>query len=147
MRSPVRVLGVIVAIAYSLLAARTTPFSTSSDVAAGVPIVLLALAEIVVWVRGRGRGRGGAAGAGAGTNRLIAAGGPWWPWLVAAIAVVGWELENYLAAGSRAAHPTFSSMADAVDRYWLLKALVFLAWLVLGWWIVTRPAAASGRLS
>jgi hypothetical protein len=126
MKSPVRVLRVIVAIGYSLLAARTTPFSTSSDVAAGVPIVLLALAEIVLWIRGRGRAAGGAA---TGTSRVIGAGGPWWPWLVAAIAVVGWELENYARAGSRAAHPTFSSMADAVDRYWLLKALVFLAWL------------------
>jgi hypothetical protein len=141
MRSPVRVLGVIVAIGYSLLAARTTPFSTSSDVAAGVPIVLLALAEIVLWVRGRGRA------AGTGKERVGAAGGSRWPWLVAAIAVVGWELENYAAAGSRAAHPTFSSMADAVDRYWLLKALVFLGWLVLGWWIVTRSVAASGRAS
>lgn len=138
-----RVLGVIIAIGYSLLAARTTPFSTSSDVAAGVPIVLLALAEIVVWVRGRAAGASD--GAGSGTGRLIGAGGARWPWLVAVLAVVGWELENYLAAGSRAAHPTFSSMADAVDRYWLLKALVFLAWLALGWWIVTRPAAVAGR--
>jgi hypothetical protein len=58
--------------------------------------------------------------------------------LVLFVAVAAWESYTYLAPGSRAEHPTFSSMTDAVDRFYLLKALVFLAWLALAWMILDR---------
>ncbi len=38
-------------------------------------------------------------------------------------------------------------MADAVDRYYVLKALVFFGWLCLGAWIIetgTQPPASPG---
>ena len=41
-------------------------------------------------------------------------------------AIVVWELAQYAARGSRGAHPTLSSMADAIDRHYLLKAVVVL---------------------
>ena len=56
-------------------------------------------------------------------------------------AVVAWELVEYASRGSRAAHPTLSSMLDAVDRYYLLKALIFFAWLYLGAAIVRKGRA------
>jgi hypothetical protein len=57
-------------------------------------------------------------------------------------AIVLWELADYAARGSRADHPTLSSMADAVDRYEGLKALVFFLWLYLGAAIVRRGRGA-----
>ena len=53
------------------------------------------------------------------------------------VAVVALELTEYLARGSRAAHPTLSSMVDALDRHWGLKAVVFFGWLILGAVILT----------
>ena len=53
-------------------------------------------------------------------------------------AIVVWELAQYVARGSRGAHPTLSSMADALDRHYLLKAVVFFGWLCLGAFIVRQ---------
>lgn len=108
------------AAAYALGAAATTPFTVAADVMTAVPIALLAVLAVARWpwhprprpVR-------------AGTH-------PYLPWLCLTAAVVAWELANYLAHGSRSAHPTLSSMADAVDHHYLLKALVFFGWLCLG---------------
>ena len=52
--------------------------------------------------------------------------------------IVAWELVQYVARGSRGAHPTLSSMADAVDRTYVLKAVVFFGWLCLGALIVRK---------
>lgn len=62
------------------------------------------------------------------------------PWLVLLAAVVAWELTNYLAAGTRSAHPTLSSMADAVDAHYLSKALMFFGWLCLSALVVRSGA-------
>ena len=48
--------------------------------------------------------------------------------------------------GSRAAHPTFSSITDAVNRFYLLKAALFLGWLVFGLSIL-RQGAGRGRFA
>jgi hypothetical protein len=70
---------------------------------------------------------------------------PYLPWLALAAVVVAWELANYLARGARGAHPTLSSMADALDRHYALKALIFFGWMCLGAWVVhlgaRRPEA------
>jgi hypothetical protein len=125
-----------VAAAYSLGAAATTPFTWQADLLTAVPIALLALAALVRWPR-HPRPRP----APAGTH-------PYLPWLALAAVVSAWELATYLAHGQRAAHPTLSSMADAVDHHYLLKALMFFAWLCLDAWVVSRgtphpPSATS----
>ena len=56
---------------------------------------------------------------------------------------MAWELAEYAARGSRADHPTLSSMLDAVNRSYGLKALVFFLWLCLGAAIVRRGGRAS----
>ena len=58
--------------------------------------------------------------------------------------MVAWELAEYAARGSRADHPTFSSMADAVDRFFALKALMFFLWLALGAAMVRAGARRRG---
>ena len=114
------VLGAVAA-AYALVAATTTPFSTTADLLTGAPIIVLAILVAVRWpLRPRpltldpGRSH------------------PWRAWGVLFAAVVAWELVDYAARGSRADHPTLSSMLDAVDRHYILKAVVFFLWLWLG---------------
>ena len=60
------------------------------------------------------------------------------PWLLLLIVFVAWELFNYLVHGTRANHPTFSSITDANDRFYILKALLFMVWLASGWVIIGR---------
>jgi hypothetical protein len=52
--------------------------------------------------------------------------------------VVAWELVEYLARGSRGAHPTLSSMVDALGRHYAGTAALFFVWLCLGALIVQR---------
>jgi hypothetical protein len=119
---------VATAAAYALGAAATTPFSWQADLLTAVPLALLVVAAVARWPAHP-------------HPRPVAAGThPYLPWLALAAVVVAWELANYLAHGSRAAHPTLSSMADAVDHHYLPKALMFFAWLCLGAWVVQLGA-------
>jgi hypothetical protein len=110
-------------VAYSVAAAATTPFSWQADLVTALPIGALAVAVALRWsLRPPARPRALAEGVRH----------PFAPWVVLLAAVVAWELVQYLTAGSRAEHPTLSSMVDAVDRYTALKAVVFFLWLCLG---------------
>jgi ABC-type dipeptide/oligopeptide/nickel transport system permease subunit len=115
---------------YALGAAATTPFSVAADVVTAVPILLLAVAAVVCWpLHPQHPSPPPAAGpAGAGRHHHQH---PFRPWVAVTAAVAVWELVEYLAPGSRGAHPTLSSMADAVDRIFVLKALVFFGWIWL----------------
>ena len=120
------------ACAYALGAAATTPFTAAADILTAVPIAAMAVVVLVWWPR-RVTPVRPAAGEGAPAH-------PYALWVVVLAVFAGWELFNYLAPGTRAEHPTLSSMTDAVDRYYPLKALLFLGWLRLGWSIVRRGA-------
>jgi hypothetical protein len=61
------------------------------------------------------------------------------------VVFVVWELFNYLVHGTRANHPTFSSITDAIDRFYLLKTLLFLGWLAGAWEIVRRGSRSQAR--
>jgi hypothetical protein len=130
-------------VAYSLIAASTTPFTLPADVLTGLAIIAMAVLVIVRWpLHARSRSSASTptslstpartAGSGDGTaHRYL-------PWLLLVIAFVAWELFNYLVHGTRANHPTFSSITDANDRFYILKALLFLGWLAAGWVIIGR---------
>ena len=127
--------------AYALGAAATTAFTLPADVVTAIPIVALAVLVVVRWPwRPRplvlplpeSREAGMAARA---SHRFRA-------WAVLLAAVVTWELVEYLARGSRREHPTLSSIADAVDRSYVLRAAVFFGWLCLGACILRRGARA-----
>jgi hypothetical protein len=122
-------------VAYALVAAGTTAFTRSANIVTAVPIVALAVLVVVRWPLR--------------TRRLqldpVEAPHPWRAWAALFGAVVAWELADYAARGSRADHPTLSSMLDAVDRYFVLKAFVFFLWLYLGAAIVRRGGRRQGR--
>jgi hypothetical protein len=113
--------------AYALVAATTTAFTGSANLVTALPIVALAVLVVVRWPL---RPHPLRAEPGAGH--------PWRAWVILFGALVAWELYEYVARGSRADHPTFSSMLDAVDRTYVLKAIVFFLWLFLGAAIVRR---------
>jgi hypothetical protein len=129
---------VLAGIVYALLAAATTPFSTAADIATGVPIIVMAVLAVWRWpLRPRPLLVPVAVAGDGGETRMAH---PWRAWIVLFGVVVAWELAEYAARGSRADHPTFSSMTDAVDRYFALKALLFFLWLALGAAIVRAGA-------
>jgi hypothetical protein len=128
----------VAAAAYALCAATTTPFTWAANGVTAVPIVALAVVAVARWpahpeplaLPEAQRGRH-----------------PYRPWVVLSAGVVAWELAEYLARGSRGAHPTLSSMVHALDRHYVGTAVLFFAWLCLGALIVrhgTPPVAPEG---
>jgi len=115
---------------YAAALAATTPFTLAADVLTAVALAALALGAARTLVRSSGP-----AADRAGLRPLA-------PWVALAVAVVGWELGTYFAGAPRADHPTFSSMADAVDRTFVLKMAMGMAWLGLGRRLA-RPAPGS----
>jgi len=125
-------------VAYALAATTTTPFTDPADIVTALPIVGLAVLAVARWpwhprpLEAAPPARGPH---------------PYRAWVAVLAAIVVWELAEYVARGSRGAHPTLSSMADALDRDYLLKAVVFFGWLCLGALIVRKgtqtPAARS----
>jgi hypothetical protein len=132
----------VAAAAYALCAATTTPFTWAANAVTAVPIVALAVLAVARWP--------------AHPEPLALPEAqrrrhPYRPWVVLCAGVVAWELVEYLARGSRAAHPTLSSMVNALDRHYVGTAVLFLGWLCLGALIVRHgtpsvaPEAAERR--
>lgn len=60
------------------------------------------------------------------------------PWIAVLAVLVASELASYLAGGSRAVHPTISSGLDALFRVEALKAAAFFGWLAAGTYVLRR---------
>ena len=119
--------------AYALIAASTTPFTLPADVCTGLVIVGMAVLVIVRWPLRTRFARLAARAPEAPVHPCL-------PWLLLLVVFTAWELFNYLVPGSRADHPTFSSITDANDRFYVLKALLFLGWMAAALLIVRRGA-------
>jgi hypothetical protein len=130
-----RVALLVAGAAYSLVAASTTAFTGAANLVTALPIVAMAALVIALWpLRAEPRPPRRRSPADADGPRPQ----PWRAWVVLFAAILLWELAEYAARGSRADHPTLSSMLDTVDRDEGLKALVFFLWLYLGAAIVRR---------
>lgn len=141
---PLVVVGLVVSAAYAVAATRTTPFTWGANLTTAIPIAVVAIAAAVLWPARPDRS---AAVVGAGGARPRH---PYLGWVVLLAAVLGWELTEYLWRGSRGAHPTLSSMADAFDAHSVGKGVAFVAWLWLGAAIVhlsTPVRSARGARS
>jgi hypothetical protein len=120
---------------YALCAATTTPFTWAADAVTAAPMVALVVLAAAGWP---------AHPQPLALPEAQQARHHYRPWVVLFAAVMAWELAEYLARGSRGAHPTLSSMLDALDRQYVGKASLFFCWLCLGALIVQRglPSAA-----
>ncbi len=122
---------------YALWLAATTPFSSPANILTAIAIVAVVVMAIIRWP--------------ARPTRVMIAEEerprhPYLGWVVLFGVIVAWELVMYLVRGSRSAHPTLSSMADAFDRYnYGLKAVACFAWLWLGTAIVRAGTQSSSR--
>jgi len=137
---PAVVVAVVLSVGYALGAAATTPFTWAADVLTAIPIVAVTVLAVLRWPAHPDRSAG-----------LVTEGGPrprhpLLGWVILLAVVIGWELVEYLRRGSRSAHPTLSSMADAFDAHFLLKAAAFGAWLWLGAAIVRAGTPVGSRL-
>lgn len=130
----------VVSAGYAAAAASTTPFTWAADVMTAIPIAAVAVGAVWLWPARPDRS---AALMEDGEPRRRH---PYLGWAVLVAAVVGWELAEYLWRGSRSAHPTLSSMADAFDAHFVLKAIAFVAWLWLGAAIVRAGAPPGSRV-
>ena len=153
MRSPPAVLLVGGGAAYALIVASTRPFTLPADVLTGLAILGMAVLVIARWpfhTRAARTAAAPAAGPAADSaaparpgpldvaTSAKAPAHPYLPWVLILVVFTAWELFNYLVHGSRADHPTFSSITDANDRFYLLKALLFLGWLAAALVIVRQ---------
>jgi NADH:ubiquinone oxidoreductase subunit 6 (subunit J) len=136
-RSGPAVLAAVV-IGYSLGAAATKPFTTAGNVITALPIVVLAVAVVVRWPLRTGVVR-------LPRRQTGSAGHPYRPWVVLFAVLAAWEVFSYLVRGSRADHPTFSSITDAIDRYYVFKVVLFAVWLAVGWLVLQRGARRTAR--
>jgi NADH:ubiquinone oxidoreductase subunit 3 (subunit A) len=132
-------------VGYSLVAASTTPFTLPADVLTGLAIVAMAVLVGVRWPLRPRRARPISASSSTTSSSSSTTGHPYLLWVLLLVIFVAWELFNYLVHGTRANHPTFSSITDAIDRFYLLKALLFLGWLAAALVIVGRGSRAGLR--
>jgi hypothetical protein len=108
--------------------ARTQPFTIASDAWCAVSFAAVVLFGLAL----RGRTTTPAAGPSSPLSARRAL--PWTLWFAA---VLAFELIN-LSSAPRSQHPTLSSLLNQVMSWSPAKALVVLAWLVLGGWLVRR---------
>jgi cytochrome bd-type quinol oxidase subunit 2 len=138
-RPVARVAGIVLLAGYALWLAATTPFSSPANILTAIAIVAVVVMAIVRWP--------------ARPTRVMLPEEerpqhPYLGWVVLVGLIVAWELVMYLVRGSRSAHPTLSSMADAFDRYnYGLKAVACFAWLWLGTAIVRAGTQSAARVA
>jgi hypothetical protein len=121
---------VIVAIGvYVWVAAGLHPFTLGEEIMVAIPAVIVLVGAS--WPIRR-TGTGDAARA----SRVSIA-----VWLLLVGLAVGWELYAYFSS-PRDAHPTLSVIADEIMSVHAGRALLFLAWLALGWVLISRRRAA-----
>jgi len=129
------VAGAVACLAYAVLVSLTHPFTWAADVAVAVPLAVVAAVTIRGDLRaGRSRGERSEGGDGQRGRRL----GRRWPvWMAPVLVVAGWEL-YCLVSLPRVEHPTLSSLIDLLDATRPGKTVGVVAWLGLGWFLVSR---------
>ena len=129
------VFAVLASVAYSWIAAGTTPFTWGADLLCAVAFVPMAVAAFVSFRRMRQARRHG--------GEFRALGEPYQalePWLLVVGLLILWELVTYFAGfgGHRDEFPTLSVLYNSAASLRPTKAVLFLLWLGLGW-VLFRP--------
>jgi hypothetical protein len=114
---------------YVWVAAALHPFTLGEEIMVAVPALIVFVGAC--WpIRRTGTGDTARA------SRVSVA-----VWLLLVGLFVGWELFAYFSS-PRDQHPTLSIIADEIMSVHAGRALLFLAWLALGWVLITRRRAA-----
>jgi len=129
------VAGAVAVLGYAVLVALTHPFTWVADVATAVPVAVVAAVTIRSDLRA-GRSRG-ARPEGVDGRRGRRLGRRWRVWMAPILVVTGWEL-YCLVSLPRVEHPTLSSLIDLLDATRPGKTVAVVAWLGLGWFLVSR---------
>ena len=132
--APWRAGALVAAAAYALFAATTTPFTWAANAVTALPMLALVVVAVACWP---------AHPEPLSLPEAQRARHPYRPWEVLFAVVVAWEVAEYLARGSRGAHPTLSSMVNALDRRSAGTAVLFFGWLCLGALIVRHGTPPS----
>lgn len=138
-RGLVLVVAVVASVGYAVAAASTSPFTGAADVMTAIPIAAVTVGAVWLWPAHPDR-----SDVWVDDGRPQPA-HPYRGWVVLLAVAVAWELAEYLWRGSRGAHPTLSSMADAFDAHAVAKTVAFLAWLWLGVAIVRAGTRSGSR--
>ena len=116
---------VVVALVYAWFASALRPFTHPEAIAVAIPIVIAGIAVL----RRPARRAGDAAET--GTRRGI------WVWRGFLGAFLVWELISFRLS-PRVDHPTISSIADAIMSAHPGRFIMVVAWLAVGYWLLTR---------
>jgi hypothetical protein len=117
------------AIAYAVLASFTRAFTSAADVVVAIPLAgAVAIFALRLRTPRSAHPDDAQEVPGRFARRSL-------PWFALVVMVVGWELFTY-ASTPRHDHPTLSSVIDIVDSNHVGKAIVFLLWLILGWYLL-----------
>lgn len=127
-----RIAAFVGAAAYAGVLATTKPFTMPADVVTALGVAV-GVGAVIFWMTGGRIARSTqdraavemVAGEGGESGTVM----PWW--ILFAVGA-GWELFCYFGA-PRSAHPTLSALYDIAARWDAAKAVMVLAWLALGW--------------
>jgi hypothetical protein len=121
-------------VAYGYWATGRAPFGAAAYLAVGIPIALAAAAVLL--------------GRGSSTPRetppLVTVHSAW-PWLSIAGLMVGLEAAGLALGGRSAAVPTLSTVVDHALAWHLVRLLLFVGWLLIGWSLVSVRHPNRGR--
>ncbi len=127
--------GTVACLAYAVLVSVTHPFTWAADVATAVPLAVVTVVTIRSDLRA---GRSGAQRSGGVDGKRGRRLGRRWPvWMAPILVVTGWELYCFVSL-PRVEHPTLSSLIDLLDATRPGKTVAVVAWLGLGWFLVSR---------
>ena len=133
--TPGAVVAALAVVGISVAAAFTRPFTLAAD--AAVTLAYAGLAVALVAQRRAAATPGIVARRPPVTGEPRRHGGRWLAWTATLGSAAAFELACYLQ-GPRAAHPTLSSMLDTLDATHAGRGVTFAAWVLLGWFLVTR---------
>jgi hypothetical protein len=135
----------VIACVLAALASITRPFTLGADLVTGAGIVCFLALQVFLLLRERREratsGRGSLLDEGLCTEASKVRFRVYVPWIVLSASVVAFELIEYFSE-PRHDHPTLSVLSDDLTRWHAGHAVLFVAWLGLGWLLLTRPGGA-----
>ena len=119
------------AVGYAFWATAQPPFGGSAYIAVAIPVAFVVAALLV---------RRGGWSAARRAPRVVTVAGAW-PWFLIGGLIAGLEAAGLALGGRSATVPTLSTVIDHTLAWHVVRAALFVSWLLLGWCVVglTHP--------